>query len=82
MPLDGILCPRIQRMPPLIGPTLVGLGNTQRNALRKPPRHHTVLRNNRILHSKTMKLNISHPRSANNGTEKVESSSCGNCGAK
>jgi hypothetical protein len=37
MPLDGIFRPRIRRMPPPVHPTLVRLGNTRKNAVRRPP---------------------------------------------
>jgi hypothetical protein len=67
MPLGGLFCPHIHRMPPLVGPTLVTLGNARKNATRRPPRNHMVVRNNRTVHSRTGQLNIPHPRSANNG---------------
>jgi hypothetical protein len=82
MSLDGIFGPRIQRTALPIGPTLVRLGNARMNAARRPPQHHTVIRNNWTLHSRTGHSNISHPLSANNGAmariEQLEGSSYGN----
>jgi hypothetical protein len=65
---------------------LVRLVNARKMAARWLPRHHTVVCNNRTLHSRIVELNISHPRSANNGatarTKQVEGSFHGHCGAK
>jgi hypothetical protein len=82
MLLDGTFHPCVHRMAPPVGLTLVMLGNARRNAARKPPRHHTVIRNNRTTHGRTMQSNIPRLRSANNGgmacTEQAEGSSRGN----
>jgi hypothetical protein len=80
--LDGTLPPCVHRTAPPVGPTLVMLGNAGRNAARRPPRHYTVVRNNRSTHGRTGQSNIPHPRSANNGgmacTEEAKGSSRGN----
>ena len=67
MPLGRLFGPCVRRTPPLIGPTLVMLGNARRNAATRPPRYPMVVRNNRIVHSRTGQSNILHPRSANSG---------------
>jgi hypothetical protein len=83
MLLDGTLRPCVHRTAPPVGPTLVMLGNAGRNAARRPPRHYTVVRNNRNTHGRTGQSNIPRPRSANNGgmacTKEAEGSSRGNC---
>jgi hypothetical protein len=82
MLLDGTLRPCVHRMALPVGPTLVMLGNAGRNAARRPPRHYTVVQNNRSTHGRTGQSNIPRPRSANNGgmacTEEAEGSSRGN----
>jgi hypothetical protein len=82
MPLGGIFRPSVYRTAPPIGPTLVILGNARRNGIRRPPGHHTIVRNNRSIHGLTGQSNNPRPRSANNGamvcTKQPESSSCGN----
>jgi hypothetical protein len=82
MPLDGIFRPSLYRMASSIGPTLVMLGNARRNGVRRLPRYHTVVRNNRSVHRRTRQSNNPRPHSANNGamacTEQPESSSYGN----
>jgi hypothetical protein len=82
MLLDGTFRPCVHRTAPPVGPILVMLGNARRNAARRSPRHHTVVRNNRTTHGRTGQSNIPHPRSTNNGgmacTEEVEGSSRGN----
>jgi hypothetical protein len=82
MLLDGTFRPCVHRTAPPVGPTLVMLGNTGRNAAKRPPRHYTVVRNNRSTHGRIGQSNIPRPRSANNGgmacTEEAEGSSCGN----
>jgi hypothetical protein len=79
MVLDGTFCPCVYRTAPHVGPTLVMLGNAGRNAARRPPRHYTVVQNNRSTHGRTGQSKIPHPRSANNGgmacTEEAEGSS-------
>jgi hypothetical protein len=67
MPLVGIFCPRVHCTAPPVGPTLVTLGNERRNGVRRLPRHHTIVRNNRNIHGRTGQSNIPCPRSANNG---------------
>jgi hypothetical protein len=67
MPLGGLFCPHIHRMPPLVGPTLVALGNVRRNAATRPPRYQMGVRNNRIVHPRTGQSNIPNPHLANNG---------------
>ena len=69
--LDGIFLPCVQCTPPLVGPTLVRLGNVRKNAIRKLAQHHMVVWNNRIFHSKTMQLNILYPRSVDNNATDV-----------
>jgi hypothetical protein len=58
------------------------LGNAGRNATRRPPRHYTVVRNNRSTHGSIGQSNIPRRCSANNGglayTEEAEGSSRGN----
>jgi hypothetical protein len=82
MLLGGIFCPSVHHTAPPIGPTLVTHGNARRNGVRKPPRHHTEVRNNRNIHGRTGQSNNPRPRSANNGAmaciEQPESSSRGN----
>jgi hypothetical protein len=82
MLLDGTLRPCVHRTAPPVGPTLVMLGNAGKNAARRPPRHYTVVRNNRNTHGRTGQSNIPRPRSTNNGgmacTEEAEGSSRGN----
>jgi hypothetical protein len=82
MVLDGTFCPCVQRTAPLVGPTLVMLGNAGRNAARRPPQHYTVVRNNRSTDGGIGQSNIPCCCSANNGglacTEEVEGSSRGN----
>jgi hypothetical protein len=82
MPLDGIFRPRIHRTTPPVGPTLVILGNANRNGIRRLPRHHMVVWNNRSIYGRIGQSNIPRPRSANNGAmaciEQPESSSRGN----
>jgi hypothetical protein len=82
MPLGGIFHPSVHRMARPVGPTLVMLGNERRNGIRRPPRHHTVVQNNRRIHKRIGQSNNPRPRSANNGTmacsEQPENSSRGN----
>jgi hypothetical protein len=82
MPLGGIFHPSVHRTAPPVGPTLVTLGNARRNGVRRPPRYHTVVLNNRSIHGRTGQSNIPCPCLANNGamacTEQPESSSLGN----
>jgi hypothetical protein len=66
MSISGMLSICTQCTPPLVGPTLVRLGNARRNAIRRPPRHHTVVQNNGTVDSRTVQPNISPLRSANN----------------
>jgi hypothetical protein len=86
MPLNGVFPPCVQRTATPVGPTLVMLGNERRNALRRPPRHHTVARSNRNQESRTIQSNISFPCSVDGTsttrTELPEGSTCGNRGAK
>jgi hypothetical protein len=72
MLLDGTLRPCVHRTAPPVGPTLVMLGNAGRNAVRRPPRHYTVVQNNRSTHGRTGQSNIPRPYSANNGTLKKQ----------
>jgi hypothetical protein len=85
MLLDETFHPCVHRTAPLVGPTLVMLGNAGRNTARRPPRHYTVVRNNRSIHLRTGQSNIPRPRSANNGhmacTKEAEGSSRRNCRA-
>jgi hypothetical protein len=67
MPLGGIFCPCVHRTAPPVGPTLVTLGNARKNGVRRPPRHHMVVRNIRNIHGRTGQFNIPHPHLANNG---------------
>jgi hypothetical protein len=67
MPLGGIFRPSVHCMAPLVGPTLVTLGNARRNGVRRPPRYHTVVRNNRSIQGRIGQSNNPRPRSANNG---------------
>ena len=67
MPLDGMIYPRVYHTPPLVGPTLVSLGNARKNAVRRPPRYHMVVRNNCITYEKTGQSSIPCSCSANNG---------------
>jgi hypothetical protein len=82
MLLDGTLHPCVHRSAPLVGPTLVMLGNAGRNVAKRPPRHYTVVQNNHNTLGRTWQSNIPRPRSANNGgmacTEEAEGSSHGN----
>jgi hypothetical protein len=82
MLLDGTFHPCVHHTAPPVGPTLVMLGNAGRNAMRRPPRHHTVVRNNRTTHRRTGQSNIPRPCSTNNGgmacTKEAEGSSRGN----
>jgi hypothetical protein len=82
MLLDGTLRPCVHRTAPPVGLTLVMLGNAGRNAVRRPPRHYTTVRNNCSTHGRIGQSNIPRPRSANNGgmacTEEAEGSSRGN----
>jgi hypothetical protein len=82
MVLDGTFRPSVHRTAPPVGPTLVMLGNAGRNAARRPPRHYTVVRNNRSTHGSIEQSNIPRRCSANNGglayTEEAEGSSRGN----
>jgi hypothetical protein len=86
MPLVGIFPLRIQHMAAHIGPTLVSLGNARRNTSRRPPRHHTVARNNCNHDSRTVQSNISFPHSADvidiTRTDLLEGCTRGNRGAK
>jgi hypothetical protein len=52
MSLGGMLFVHTQRAPLPVGPALVRLGNARRNALRRPPRYHTVVQNNGTLDSR------------------------------
>jgi hypothetical protein len=80
--LDGTFRPCVHRTAPPVGPTLVMFGNAGRNIARRPPRHYTVVQNNRSTHGRTGQSNIPRSRSANNGgmacTEEAEGSSHGN----
>ena len=82
MLLGGVFHPRIHYMPPLVGPTLVSLGNARRNAIRRPPRHQIVVWNNRTTHGRTGQSSIPRPCLANNGgmacSKQAEGSSRGN----
>jgi hypothetical protein len=82
MPLVGVFPRCVQCTPSPVGPTLVRLGNERRNASRRPPRYHTVARNNCNQDSRTVQSNISFPRSMDatgtTQTELPESSTRGN----
>ena len=67
MLLDGIFYPCVHCTVPPIDPTLVTLGNARKNAIRRLPQHHTVVRNNRTTYRRTRQSNIPHPCLANNG---------------
>jgi hypothetical protein len=83
MLLDGTFRPCVYCTAPPVGPTLVTLGNARRNATRRPPRYHTIIRNNRTTYGRTGQSCIPCPHSTNNGgmacTEQAEGSSRGNC---
>ena len=67
MPLDGMIRPRVYHTPPHVGPTLVSLGNTRRNTVRRPSRHHMVVQNNCTIYGRRRQSSIPCPCSANNG---------------
>ena len=85
MRLDGVFRPFVHHMPPPVGPTLVSLSNARRNAIRRPPRHHIIVRKNCTTHGRIGQSSIPRLPLANNGgmacTEQVEGSSHGNCRA-